>query len=315
MSGEQSGTDVADRVADVSPKPRRGSAALRRVGSWRIGGVKVAPLLVLYVAFFVIPQIYFFRLAFYRPALFGEVTGPPGFGTFADVLGSEFYLSAIWQTIVLCSLVTIFVLPLAYPIAYLIVRFRRVGGFLFMATAATMFSSTVAMILGWRVLLARNGPINDVLIGSGLIDEPLDISNNFTAVVIGTVHAVLPIVIIGLMPVMQQVPPTQVMAARSLGASEWSIFSRIFLPQTITGCVAVGMLAFATTAGAFTTPVLLGGGRVGVLSILMYSDATTALNYPRAAVLAVILFVIVLLTVAISLGYSRFRIGRRGTSS
>ncbi len=315
MSGEKDGVGAATQAADGSPRPRRGGAGFRRVWSWRIGGVKVAPLVLLYVAFFVIPQIYFFRLAFFRPALYGEVTGPVGLGTFADVLGSEFYLSAIWQTILLCSLVTIFVLPLAYPIAYLIVRFRRLGGFLFMATAATMFSSTVAMILGWRVLLARNGPINDVLIGSGLIDEPLGINNNFTAVVIGTVHAVLPIVIIGLMPVIQQVPPTHVMAARSLGASEWTIFSRIFLPQTINGCVAVGMLAFATTAGAFTTPVLLGGGRVGVLSILMYSDATTALNYPRAAVLAIILFLIVLLTVAISLSYSRLRIGRRGTSS
>ncbi|WP_324274908.1 ABC transporter permease [Blastococcus brunescens] len=140
-------------------------------------------------------------------------------------------------------------------------------------------------------------------------------SNNFTAVVIGTVHAVLPIAVIGLMPVMQRVPASHVMAARSLGASEWTTFFRIFLPQTVNGCVAVGMLAFATTAGAFTTPVLLGGGRVGVLSILMYSDATTALNYPRAAVLAVILFVIVLLTVAVSLGYARLRVGRRERSS
>ncbi|WP_324274909.1 hypothetical protein [Blastococcus brunescens] len=129
-------------------------------------------MLLLYLVFFVIPQIYFFRLAFYRPGLYGEVTGPVGFDTFAGVLGSEFYRSAIGQTILLCSLVTVFALLLAYPVAYLIVRFKRLGGFLFTVTAATMFSSTVAMILGWRVLLSRDGPVNTLLVGSGLIDSP-----------------------------------------------------------------------------------------------------------------------------------------------
>src|SRR5665647_506616 len=105
-----------------------------------------------------------------------------------------------------------------------------------------------------------------------VVSEPLSISNNFTAVVIGTVHAILPIAVIGLMPVCQQVPESQILAARSLGASDFLIFARVYLPQTVNGCVAVGLLAFAITAGAFTTPVLLGGGKVGVLSILMYQD-------------------------------------------
>ena len=277
----------------------------------RFGNAKILPLLALYIAFFLIPQVYFLRMAFYQPGLYGQVNGPIGLTTITDVLTSNFYLGAIWRTVQLCGLSAGISLLLAYPVAYLVVRFRRLGGILFILVAATMFSSAVARVLGWRVLLADNGPVKDFLSVLGVADSAFDLSNNFTAVVIGTVHAILPIVIIGLMPVCQQVPQDHVLAARSLGGSEWTTFFRIYFPQTINGCVAVGLLAFATTAGACTTPVLLGGGRVGVLSILMYSDATSALNYPRAAVLAGILFVLVLLTVAISLGYTRLSLRRR----
>ena len=276
-----------------------------------LGGVKILPLLVLYIIFFVIPQVYFVRLAFYKPGLYGDVSGPPGLDTFRNVLTSPFYLEAIWRTVQLCVWSSLVSVVLAYPVAYVIIRFRRLGGLVFILVAATMFSSAVARVLGWKVLLANNGPINSLLMDLHVVSEPLSISNNFTAVVIGTVHAILPIAVIGLMPVCQQVPESQILAARSLGASDFLIFARVYLPQTVNGCVAVGLLTFAITAGAFTTPVLLGGGKVGVLSILMYQDATSTLNYPRAAVLSVILFVMTLVTVAASLGYTRLNLRKR----
>jgi ABC-type spermidine/putrescine transport system permease subunit I len=294
--------------------PPRGKGAVTNWWRRRIGGAKALPLLVLYVVFFVVPQAYFLRMAFYRPGTYGDVTGPIGLGTFGDVLTSRFYLEAIWKTVELCGVCGILAVVLAYPVAYLIVRYERIGGALFILVAATMFSSAVARVLGWRVLLADGGPINEALLSIGVIGEPLSISNNFTAVVIGTVHAILPVAVIGLMPVCQAVPQDQVLAARSLGASELTTFVRVYFPQTFLGCVAIGLLSFATTAGAFTTPVLLGGGRVGVLSILMYSDATSALNYPRAAVLAVVMFVMVLVAVGISLGYTSRSLRRRGAA-
>ena len=292
---------TANLTLDVAPSQPPEPDHSRPPGWWRrrIGGAKAIPLLILYVVFFVVPQVYFLRLAFYRPGVYGEVEGPIGVDTFVDVLTSRFYLEAIWKTIELCGLCGIFAVLLAYPVAYLIVRYQRLGGALFIPVAATMFSSAVARVLGWRVLLANGGPINDLLL---------------QLCVIGTVHAILPVAVIGLMPVCQAVPQDQVLAARSLGASEFTTFFRVYLPQTVLGCVAIGLLSFATTAGAFTTPVLLGGGRVGVLSILMYSDATSALNYPRAAVLAVIMFVMVLLAVGVALAYTRRSLRRRGTA-
>jgi putative spermidine/putrescine transport system permease protein len=284
---------------------------------WRqsTGGVGALPVFLLYVVFFVVPQAYFLRLGFYHTAPFGEVKRPLGFSTFQEVLSSPFYLKAIWRTVELCGLCGIFSVLLAYPVAYMIVRYRRWGGVLFVLVAASMFSSAVARVLGWKVLLANGGPINDSLRALGLIHGSLPISNNFTAVVIGTVHAILPVAIIGLMPVCQAVPQDQLLAARSLGASEFTTFRRVFLPQTVNGCVAIALLSFATTAGAFTTPVLLGGGRVGVLSILMYTDATRALNYPRAAVLALVMFVLVLVTVGLSLAYTKRNIRRTGAGA
>lgn len=274
---------------------------------WRkhISDIRVVPLLLMYLVFFLIPQLYFYRIGLYRSAPFGEITGPIGFETAKDVVTASFYIQATVRTIELSVLCAVISSIFAYPIAYIIIRLRRIGGLLFIITSATMFGSSVAMVLGWRVILANNGTINSFLMWLGVIENPIPMSNNFIAVVIGTAHAVLPIAIIGLMPVMQQVPTSQVLAARSLGASEGYIFRKVFFPQTFSGLVAVGMLTFATTAGAFTTPVLLGGGKVGVLSILMFSDATTALNFPRAAVLALGLFAIILAAVTGSLIFAR----------
>jgi putative spermidine/putrescine transport system permease protein len=303
MSSTSSLAEIAEIPAVKGPREPQG----RRRDGWRkyISDIRVVPLLLMYLVFFLIPQLYFYRIGLYRSAPFGEITGPIGFQTAQEVVTTSFYLQATVRTIQLSILCAIISSIFAYPIAYIIIRMRKLGGLLFIVTSATMFGSSVAMVLGWRVILANNGTINSFLMWLGVINEPINMSNNFLAVVIGTAHAVLPIAIIGLMPVMQQVPKSQVLAARSLGASEGRIFRSVFFPQTLSGLVAVSMLTFATTAGAFTTPVLLGGGKVGVLSILMFSDATTALNFPRAAILALGLFAIVLAAVTGSLIFAR----------
>lgn len=263
------------------------------------------PLVLVFGLFFLAPQAFFLRMAFYESGGLGTTVGSPGFETIGSVLGSDFYQHAIRETLRLSLYTTGLAITLALPLAYVMVRKPRLGGVLFTMTAATLFSSAIVHVLGWKVLLAGNGPINQLLVSIGLVSQPLAISNNFTAVVIGTVHAILPIAAISLMPVCQAVPQEHLSASRALGASELRTFVTVFLPQARGGILSVSFLIFAIVSGVFTTPVLLGGGRVSVLSILMFQDTTRLLNYSRAAALALILFVIVGTTVSIGLLLSR----------
>lgn len=271
--------------------------------SFRVG--LVIPLAIFYVVFFLLPQLNFARLSLYEPGLYGDTQGSPTLNTLSSLLARDFFQHAVIQTVQLCMISSIVTLLLAYPLAYVIVRHRRIGSILFVTVAATMFSSAVARVLGWQVLLASNGPINDGLKWLGIISESLQLSANFAAVVIGTVHAIVPIAVIALMPTCQGVPLAQMQAARGMGASEWTVFHRIFFPQTLPGVISVGLLVFAITAGAFTTPVLLGGGRVGVLSILIYENATFQLNFPVAAGMSIVLLALVAVPVVLALALSR----------
>jgi ABC-type spermidine/putrescine transport system permease subunit I len=273
-----------------------------RPTKWAFG---VLPLGVVFAVFFLVPQISFLRSALYKTDTFGQLSPHMTTETLTGSFNG-FYLGALWRTVELCLITSFLTLVLAYPMAYTIVRSRRWGGVVFVAVVAAMFSSAVARVLGWQVLLAVNGPVNDLLQALGR-DHPLQLSNNFTGVVIGSVHAVLPVAVLGLMPVCEMVRREQSEAATSLGASEWRSFSRVFLPQTWPGVVSVGLLLFAVTAGAFTTPAMLGGGRVAVLSVLIYTLASQSLDYSTAAVLALLLLVIVALAVVAGLA-----VGRRG---
>jgi ABC-type spermidine/putrescine transport system permease subunit I len=275
---------------------------LTRPAKWALG---VLPLGIFFAVFFLLPQVYFLRAAFYTTDTFGQISSEPTTETLARAFDG-FYLGALWQTVELCLLTSVLTMLLAYPMAYTIVRSRKWGGIVFVAVVAAMFSSAVARVLGWQVLLAVNGPINDLIQALGR-DEPLRLTNNLTGVVIGSVHAVLPVAVLGLMPVCEMVREEQSQAAMSLGASPWRSFSRVFLPQTRTGVISVGLLLFAVTAGAFTTPALLGGGRVAVLSVLIYTLASQSLDYSTAAVLSLLLLVVVGLAVLAGLA-----VGRRG---
>jgi ABC-type spermidine/putrescine transport system permease subunit I len=263
------------------------------------------PLGLFYLVFFLIPEIYFLRLAFYRSDDLGQLRGGITMGTVTGVLTSSYYLGAIWRTVELCLLTTAFTLLFAYPIAYVIVGSRRRGRVLFIFVVAAMYSNAVARVLGWKVLLAATGPVNRLLVDTGLADQPVQLTNNFVGVTIGTVHAMLPIAVIGLMPVCEMVPAAHLEASVGLGASRWRSFWSVFFPQTRTGVVSVGLLVFAVTAGTFTTPALLGGGRVGVLGVLIYTTARQTLDYATAAVLSLVLFVLVFVTVLLGLALNR----------
>lgn len=272
--------------------------------SWAWG---VVPLAVAYTIFFLVPELMLLRNAFYEGTAGQPLTGPTT-ETLKNTLGSEFTIQSLLLTLKLCLITSIGAVVLGFPLAWASVRLRHGGALVFTIVVGSLLSGSVPRALGWQVALAPNGPISDVLMDLHLTSGPVHINDGFLAVCIGTIHATLPLAAIGLMPACDAIQRSVLDASYGLGASRLRTFATIILPQVRTAVLAMAIIVFADTSGAFTIPSMLGGGRVRVLSFVIFQQMTQVLDYPTAAALGVLLLAIVAF-VALCLGL----IGRERT--
>jgi putative spermidine/putrescine transport system permease protein len=251
----------------------------------------LVPLALLFLLFFVGPLVKF---------LWASIVVKTDAGTaftfkhYAEVLSSDGVHHSLRTTLSLSLLTGAGSLILGYLLAYQVVRRGPfVSKLIFMAAIVSLFTSTIARALGWRVLLGYEGPINKMLIGLGILSEPVQLINNFAAVAIGMVHIQAPVVMVGLIPVIEAIPRDIERAAIGLGASRWETFLRVHLPMTWMNAVPIGLISVMATAAYFTTPVLLGGGRVDVIAIQIQQASQILFDFALAAALSVLLVMVI----------------------
>jgi putative spermidine/putrescine transport system permease protein len=138
-----------------------------------------------------------------------------------------------------------------------------------------------------------------VLRSLGLIDEPIALIFNTTGIVIAMVHILLPFMVFPVMSVIGQLTPDLKEAAMDLGANRWQTFRRVTLPLTLPGVVSGSQIVFTLTISAFVTPFLMGGGKVQILSGLIYRDME-AVNLGFASVVSLLLLVLAVAILVLS---------------
>src|SRR4051794_6954626 len=149
---------------------------------------------------------------------------------YAKALGEELYLRVFWNTFEIALLVTAICLLIGYPLGFLIATTTpgwATLGFIFVLLP--LWTSVLVRTYAWMVLLGRNGVFNRWLIELGVITDPIPMLNNFTGVLIGMVHVLLPYMVLPVYGAVRRLDPALVAAAEGLGASSWSIFWRIYL--------------------------------------------------------------------------------------
>ncbi|MDX3808923.1 ABC transporter permease [Bosea thiooxidans] len=274
----------------------------------------IVPLAFFFVVFFAYPVLHF---------LYGSLVVDAGGGSslslrnFTDALHSDSVLRSLSTTLLLSILTGVVSLVIGYLLAFQVVRRHpAIGKIIFVAAIASLFTSTIARALGWRVLLGFEGPLNNALIAIGLISQPLQLINNFTAVAIGMIHIQVPVVMVALIPVIEALPRDFERAAIGLGASRWQTFLKVHLPMTWVNAVPVGLIAVMATAAYFTTPVLLGGGRVNVIAIQIQQASQVLFDFGYAAALSVMLVVMIssVAIVILLLTHWRRSVRARGSS-
>ena len=254
------------------------------------------PALVLLFVFFLFPVV----------RMLGFSLEAGSLDWYAKALGEELYLRVFWNTFEIALLVTFFCLLLGYPLGFLMATttpFWATVGFIFVLLP--LWTSVLVRTYAWMVLLGRNGVFNRSLIDLGVISDPIPTLNNFTGVLIGMVHVLLPYMVLPIYGAVRRLDPALVAAAEGLGASSWSIFWRIYLPLTLPGIFAGATIVFVLSLGFFITPALLGGGKVMMLAVLIEQQIHQTLNWPFAAALSAVLLALTLGVYSLAQAFSR----------
>ena len=202
------------------------------------------------------------------------------------------------RTFLLSGLITLLCLVLGFPVAHLLATLPlRWSNLLMILVLLPFWTSLLVRTSAWIVLLQSQGVINNSLVAAGLIPDGgrIPMIYNQTGTIVAMTHVLLPFTILPLYSVMRPIPPAYVRAARSLGATSWTAFRRIYLPQTLPGIGAGAMLVFILAVGYYITPALVGGASGQLISNLIAFHMTDSLNWSLAAALATILLAAVLL--------------------
>jgi putative spermidine/putrescine transport system permease protein len=286
----------------IAATPSRLRARWPRRG-W--GGLILPAVLVL-ILVFVLPIGQLALNSFHRNAGLGIVDPAWTLDNYLKFLGDPFYYGILLDTLLLGVLVVSICLVIGFPVAYFLARTRsRWRGTLIFIVVSPLLISVVIRNLGWLPVLGSSGVVNWILLNLHIISEPLRMISNFTGVVIGLVHALSPFMILSLMTVIQRIEPEIEEASINLGASPFQTFWRIVLPLSRPGVLAGYLLVFTVVLSAFTTPGMMGGNRVLVMSTYISQQIRTVLNYPFAAMAAVILMLVTTVTTVIALRLSR----------
>jgi len=243
------------------------------------------------------PAALFSALVFMVPVLVLLSEGFHAHGDWSLAPFVSFFSLPLNQTVFLRTLkigvlVTAAAAAIGYVAAQAIVNLNPHGkGRMVGLVVLPLMVSPVARTYAWIVILGRTGIVNQALTTLGLSDQPIRFLFSETAVFIGLLQLLLPLMIISLVSALENMPRDAVPAARVLGANEFQTFWKVTLPLTREGLAIGGTLVFAGSMTAYITPAVLGGSKVLMLETLLYQRVSVANDLVSAAVIAFILIV------------------------
>lgn len=207
------------------------------------------------------------------------------------------YINLFGRTILLSFFITLMTIVLGYPIAFLLASLpTRISNLLMILVLLPFWTSLLVRTSSWIALLQKEGVINDLLVWLNVIDDGnrLSMIHNSTGTIVAMTHILLPFMVLPLFSVMKTIPPDYMRAARSLGATPFTAFRRIYMPNTIPGIGAGGILVFILAIGYYITPALVGGTDGTFISNFIAYHISTSLNWGLAAALGTLLLLLVL---------------------
>jgi putrescine transport system permease protein len=292
------------------------SAALRLLGAVASRLVIIVPYLWLLV-FFLIPFIIVFKISLsqtaiamppYTPVL--DLSGglpelkaglqELNFDNYVWLTDDPLYLTAYISSLIIAGISTVLTLLVGYPVAYGMARApAALRPTLVMLVILPFWTSFLIRVYAWIGILKPEGLLNQALLATGIIDQPLVILNTHTAIFIGIVYSYLPFMILPLYAALEKMDYSLVEAAQNLGCRPFGAFWKITFPLSLPGVVAGCLLVFIPAVGEFVIPDLLGGSQTLMIGRTLWNEFFANRDWPVSSAVAVILLLLLVVPIMI----------------
>jgi len=223
-------------------------------------------------------------------------------------LGDTIYLEAYITSVKYAFWTTVLCLFIGYPFAYFIARAKiNVQPALLMLVMLPFWTSFLLRVYAWKGILADQGVLNNFLLWLGVIQDPVQILYTDVSMLVGMTYVYCPFMILPLYATLVKMDFRLLEAVHDLGASPWKAFWLVTVPLSKAGVIAGSMLVFIPCLGEFVIPSLLGGAENIMIGRVVWDEMFSSNNWPRAAALAVVMVLFILVPIAIYTHYSAER--------
>ncbi|MGG6314399.1 ABC transporter permease [Paenibacillus macerans] len=265
----------------------------------RRSSLSMLPVFLWLCLFLVVPMLIVVGISFMGRDDLGNVVLDFNLDSYALFFDS-LYLGIYWDTIVLSVLTTALCLLLSYPLAYYIANAGpRMQTWGLVLITVPFWINFLIRTYAWVLLLRTQGIVNELLIGTGLISEPLQMLYTKGAVLLGMVYTFIPFMVLPIYVALEQMDKKLLEAASDLGATGWKSFWHITLPQTKSGITTGAVLVYVSTTGMFVVTDILGGAKSAMISNIIQSQFLGARNWPFGSALSVIFVITSLILIAL----------------
>ncbi len=213
-----------------------------------------------------------------------------------DSLYIRAYLNSVWIAVVSTFWTLLVGFPIAYGMAKAPERWRPI---LLMMVILPFWTSFLIRVYAWIGILKNEGLLNNLLLWTGLISQPLVILQTVTAVYIGIVYSYLPFMILPIYANLEKHDPTLIEAAVDLGCTPIAAFWKVTAPLAIPGIVAGCFLVFIPAVGEFVIPDLLGGSDTLMIGKVLWTEFFNNRDWPLASAVAVLLLLVLVIPIAL----------------
>ncbi len=244
------------------------------------------------------PMICFMALFFVAPLLLllgiglRGADGVWGLGNFVDFLRDPFQRDVLLRTLMLGFKVTGVVSLIALPLVMLYWHAGpRLRGLILICALLPMLTANVVRTFAWVVILGKNGPISQGLLGLGLTERPFSLLYTETGLILALAQIELPLLLLPVFSVLNRADRATLDAAEVLGAGRWRAWFSAIFPQIIPAVLAGWVLVFASATTSYVTQSVIGGARLIYLPRFVYREVGVLFQWPAAAAISILLLV------------------------
>jgi putrescine transport system permease protein len=290
-------------------------SSLARLGAAFVGRLVIIIPYVWLLFFFLIPFVIVFKISLsqtaiaippYTPALdfSGGISGffaqlkQLSVDNYTWLTQDALYFNAYVTSVIIAAISTVLTLVVGYPIAYGMARApATIRPTLLMLVILPFWTSFLIRVYAWIGILKPEGLLNQLLLATGVIHEPLIILNTYTAIFIGIVYSYLPFMVLPLYSALEKMDYSLIEAAKDLGCPPTSAFWKITFPLSLPGVIAGCLLVFIPAVGEFVIPDLLGGSQTLMIGKTLWNEFFANRDWPVSSAVAVILLLLLIVPI------------------